>query len=215
VTDVAVETVWKGAEALRSFLVPLADLEPFKGNPRRGDIASLRASLRRWGQVRAILVYENRIVAGHHIVLAAEEEGWTHVAAIPHEFETPGAARDFLLADNRLHDLGSYDGDLLVEQLRGADSLEGTGYTDEDVKRFDAELAETYAQSQEEPPRLDERSEQYSTQPRGFEVPLYLQGETRVDFARWVKLLEHEWQVKGVTDVVVRAVREAALQANS
>jgi hypothetical protein len=215
VSDVATEVVWKGAEALRPFLVPIGELEPFPGNPRRGDVAMLRASLRRFGQVKPILVDGHRIVAHHHVRLAAQEEGWTHIAAIPNEFQSEAEARAYLLADNRTSDLGRYEDELLVVQLRETEDLEGTGWTDEDRKRLDRELAEAFSPTGEEPPRLDERDEKYSTAPAGFEVKLLLVGDAKRDFAQHMKMLEREWGIAGdTTGIVVRAVREAALRAN-
>lgn len=141
------ETIWKGAEALRPFLVPIADLEPFPGNPRQGDVAELQVSLRRFGQTRAVLTQApegTRIVAAHHVVLAAIEEGWTHVAAIPSEFENDDEARAYLLADNRTHDRGGYDTRALLDQLlavQAAATLEGTGYAASDVASLQRNLA--------------------------------------------------------------------------
>src|SRR5262249_42879031 len=70
--------VWKGPDQPRPFLVPLGSLEPFPGNPRRGDIVSLRDSLKRFGQPRPALADPAlgdggrlRLVAGHHLALAA------------------------------------------------------------------------------------------------------------------------------------------------
>lgn len=152
-TAVEAEVVWRGAEALRPFLVPLADLEPFPGNPRRGDVAELRGSLRRFGQVLPALADPAladgdrvRIVARHHLALAAAEEGWTHVAVIAHEFADEDEARAYLLADNRLADLGGYDLELLHAQLKAAQdapgALDGTGYPPGHLTELEHQLAE-------------------------------------------------------------------------
>jgi hypothetical protein len=141
--------VWRGAGALRQFLVPIAELAPFPGNPRLGDVDAVRSSLRRFGQTRAILVdaEDGRlIVAGHHVVLAATAEGWTHVAAIPNEFADAEEARAYLLADNRIGELGTYDLELLHEQLReardadGRPGLEGTGYGEDHLPYLEREI---------------------------------------------------------------------------
>lgn len=141
------EVVWRGAEALRPFLVAIDSLQPFPGNPRRGDITVLRDSLSRFGQVRPLLVDAadpTLIVAGHHILLAAAEEGWTHVAAIPNEFADDDEARAYLLADNRTHDRGGYDLEALsvqLEALRDTSTLDGTGYTDGYLGELEGQLA--------------------------------------------------------------------------
>jgi ParB-like chromosome segregation protein Spo0J len=145
--------VWTGAKALRRFLVRIDALEPFPGNPRRGDIAQLRASLRRFGQVLPVLVDPQlgadglqRIVAHHHVVLAAIEEGWTHVAVIANEFADEEEARAYLVADNQLADLGGYDLELLHAQLKAVAStplaLDGTGYPADYLTTLEHQLAE-------------------------------------------------------------------------
>lgn len=157
-TAAKTKPVWNGPQALRRFLVAIADLEPFPGNPRRGDVASVARSLERFGQTRPILVDGTgaRIVAGHHVTLAAAtlDPPWTHVAAIPNEFASDDEALAFLLADNRTHDLGDYQRDLLAEHLRTLQAtvagLVGTGYSVEYLAALDRDLE--LARQRAEPP---------------------------------------------------------------
>lgn len=136
------EVIWTGAEALRSALVSVDEIRPHDRNPRVGDIPQIKQSLQRWGQVRAILVdADGRIIAGNHKYLAAVALGWTHVAVIRHNFESASEADDFLLADNRLADLGGYERDELLGFLRELEATEGwkgTGYTEADLTRLAA-----------------------------------------------------------------------------
>lgn len=141
----AAAAVWSGPEGLRETLVPISDLEPFPGNPRRGDTDAVAASLRRFGQVKPIVVDGARIVAGHTLVRAAEAEGWTHVAASSNEFASEEEQRAFLLADNRSSDLSTYDDRLLLEQLRSLTDREGTGYRDTDLLVLEESLRELEA----------------------------------------------------------------------
>lgn len=138
------ETVWRGSSALRPFLVPVDELEPYPGNPRRGDLAVVVESLTRFGQTRPILTYGERIVAGHHVRLAALELGWSHVAAIQNDFESDEEAQRFLLMDNRSHDRGEYE---LVElaahlqALKETDAgLAGTGYEDSYLRSLERDI---------------------------------------------------------------------------
>ena len=125
--------VWHGSPDLQDSLVPIGDLEPFPGNPRRGDTTAVAASLRRFGQVKPIVIDGKRIVAGHTLVRAAEGEGWTHIAAASNLFGSEEEQRAYLLADNRASDLGQYDDTLLYEQLAALESREGTGYDERDT----------------------------------------------------------------------------------
>lgn len=148
------EIVWKGPEELRPFLVPIGDLEPWPGNPRRGDVPEIAKSLKRFGQTKPIVIDRmingpgnaSRIVAGHHVVLGAlepleEKPPWTHVAAVANEFGSEDEARAFLLADNRTAELGTIvdvDLDAQLQALRS--SLVGTGYTEQYRRSLSARL---------------------------------------------------------------------------
>jgi ParB-like chromosome segregation protein Spo0J len=201
-------------------LVPLNTLEPFPGNPRRGDVPAVTRSLARFGQLRPVLVEPAdssgncRIVAGHHVVLAARELGWSHIAALANDFGSEEEARAYLLADNRTSELGSIDEDALAVQLAALSDFEGTGYTEEEANEVAKRLAflrepQFAPAGADETPALDERSPTSGT----FEVPLALEGDVRVDFARHVAMLRREWGLTTTTDIVVRAVREAAERA--
>ena len=134
---------WRGAAELRRLLVPIESLQPWPGNPRRGDIAAISESLKRFGQLRPIVTQGTVVVAGNHLVAAAKQLGWTHLAALDHEFASEQEARGFVLADNRVSQLGTFDDALLAEQLRTFDegSLTGTGYDDRFVQELERELA--------------------------------------------------------------------------
>lgn len=148
----AAET-WHGPDDLRDKLVPIGELEPFPGNPRRGDTTAVAASLHRFGQLKPIVVDGRRIVAGHTLVRAAEREGWTHIAASENNFVSEAEQRAYLLADNRSADLGTYDDRLLRDQLRELDEFEGTGYVHVDFVALEERLREADAPS--EFPALD------------------------------------------------------------
>lgn len=154
-----VETVWNGAAALKPFLVPVDALEPFPGNPRRGDVQVVVESLKRFGQTRAVLTdgEGSRIVAGHHVRLAAIELGWTHVASIPNEFESEEEAERYLLMDNRSHDRGDYELEELSAHLTAlrdtADGLAGTGYEEGYLRALERDL-ERYREDAEPPPHF-------------------------------------------------------------
>jgi ParB-like chromosome segregation protein Spo0J len=131
------EVIWSGAAELQEHLLPIGDLKPFPGNARRGDVPRIAQSLRRFGQVRAVLIYDDRtIVAGHHVVKAATTLGWTHVAAIPAEFGSRDDARDYLVADNQLATLGHVEPAAqmtLLDAIEQSGSFEGTGFTADDL----------------------------------------------------------------------------------
>ena len=127
---------WNGSDALKPMLVPVEELRAHPRNPRRGAVEEIRKSLRRFGQQRPLLALpDGTLVAGHHVWQAAQAEGWSHVAVLRSDL-TEEAVEAYLLADNRLGDLGVYDegqlGELLAPMREGG-MLEGTGYSYEDV----------------------------------------------------------------------------------
>ena len=138
---------------LDQLTVPISGLTPYGNNPRRGNLQVIVDSLQRHGQYRPIVVRArtNEVLAGNHTLAAAQELGWTEIAATFVDVSDDEAAR-IVLVDNRATDLGSYDHALLLDllgELASSDgALLGTGYTDDDL---DA-LAHLWG----DPPDLDE-----------------------------------------------------------
>jgi DNA modification methylase len=121
--------------------VPLDELSHFEGNAKRGDVEAIRASIRRNGQYRSLVVRRIDggpliVLAGNHTMRALGAEGYETARC---EIVTcdDDEARRINLADNKLAELGAYDNDALAELLSYMDGdYEGTGYTDEDVMRL-------------------------------------------------------------------------------
>lgn len=207
--------VWEGADALKRFLVAIETLEPFPGNPRRGDVHAVAESLRRFGQLRPALVDGTRIIAGHHVILsAAQELGWTHIAVIPHAFPDEDSQRAFMLADNRTHDLGEgYDDALLVEQLKALaeiDMLAGTGYSPDDL---DDVLAALRALDTE--PIIDaERGKREHRDPGIKELVLLFSQEQFAQVEVWLGIVAKESGTEGTSETVFAGLRVAAQTLN-
>lgn len=219
------EAVWEGAEALRGWLVPVDQLIRHPRNPRRGQVTLIAESLQRFGQVRPILTDGIQIIAGNHTYLAACSLGWTHVAAIRNDFATDDEARAYLLADNRLPELGSYENDQLLamlEELEASAGYGGTGYTADDLDDLRAmqgtvtetaheEFAGDYAATPEE---LAARAQALGGGRALSEVVLLLTSDQARDFETHVKILQKEAGGEGgVTDAVFRAIEAAAGRA--
>jgi DNA modification methylase len=125
------------ARVLRSLAVPLSSVQLHPRNPRRGDVTAIAASLARFGQQKPIVVQASTgwVVAGNHLVLAAQSLGWTEIAANVVEMDD-ATATGFMLADNHTSDLGGYDDELLaaiLAEAAAADNLTATGYDADDV----------------------------------------------------------------------------------
>lgn len=129
--------------------LPLAGLARFPGNPRLGDTAEIRKSIRRHGQYRAIVVRrhdgQHTILAGNHTADALAAEGMTTARCELIEC-TDDEARRINLADNRLAELGGYDDQALAELLARLDGdLDGTGW---DIRDLD-EIADALGRDDE------------------------------------------------------------------
>lgn len=124
-----------------------ADLALFHKNPRVGDVDSIAASLRANGQYKPVVVNRGthtgrpmEVLAGNHTVKAfrqlAEEypsdDRWQSVDCWVVDVDDDRAGR-IVAADNRTADIGSFDDQVLVDLLESLPSLEGTGYSDDDL----------------------------------------------------------------------------------
>ena len=86
--------------------VSLADIQPHKRNYNRhpaSQVERIATSLRKFGQVRSIVVWRNTILAGHGVVEAAHSLGWTEIAAdvLPADYPEH-LALAYVAADNQL-----------------------------------------------------------------------------------------------------------------
>ena len=108
------------------------ELKAYKSHPRNynrhpaSQIERLRASLRKFGQPRNIVVWRKYFVAGHGVAQAAMAEGWQTLRAneIPADWpETRAMA--FLAADNELSRLSDPDQAALAALIDEARQFDG------------------------------------------------------------------------------------------
>jgi DNA modification methylase len=107
--------------------LPPAALKPDPLNPRRHStrqIEQIARSIKRFGfNAPALIDRDNRIVAGHGRVLAAQRAGLDEVPVIRLDHLTDAQARAFAIADNRLAEIATWDDQLLGEVFRDLASL--------------------------------------------------------------------------------------------
>jgi ParB-like chromosome segregation protein Spo0J len=134
--------------------IPRDKLVRYPGNPRRGDVDAIRASIRRHGQYRSLVVRDTGtqlvILAGNHTRDALRAEGRTAARCEVIECDDD-TARRINLADNKLAELGHYDEEDLAAMLAGLDGdLEGTGWSQQEVTRLlTAELPDGFPEFDE------------------------------------------------------------------
>jgi hypothetical protein len=119
--------------------VAISELKQYPKNPRRGDVKLIAESLAEYGQYKPIVVNKttNEILVGNHTYEAAKSLGWKEIEVAYVEAD-PETAAKIVLIDNRASDLSAYDNNALLELLERLDSLEHTGYGDDE---FDDVLA--------------------------------------------------------------------------
>lgn len=118
--------------------VPVAELIPFPGNAKRGNVGMIKDSVLEHDQYRALVVRhtpDDRLVvlAGNHTLQAMAQLGrpYARCEIIACDEQT---AKKINLVDNRSADTGTYDDEALNAILRSLDGdFAGTGYTPEDL----------------------------------------------------------------------------------
>lgn len=133
----------------KNMRVALATLKPHPRNYNRhpaSQVERIAASLRKFGQVRSIVVWRSTILAGHGVVEAARALGWTELNAdvLPDDYPEH-LALAYVAADNELGRLGDPDQAALaaiLEESRNADAdlLEAIGYSDAEFESLLAEV---------------------------------------------------------------------------
>lgn len=219
--------VWQGDASIRDLLVPISSISTHPENARRGDVKRIGESLLRFGQTRPIVVQKSsgHILAGNHTYRAAVEElSWTHIAVVTLDVDD-ATALAYLVADNRLSDLGDYDWDAqiaLLNRLQDAAQLAGTGFTPDEIDDEIARLrlvAETAAEdfrgdfSETEETRAA-REAARAAAPIMREVLLMLEPERYAAFGGYVRIVQKELGINTVTDAIYETVKRAALAAN-
>ena len=141
--------------------VSLEKLRPYERNAKKhgaNQIEKLKASILEFGFLTPCLIdNEYNLIAGHGRVMAAKELGFATVPCVFIEGLTEEQRRAYILADNRLGELGEWDMDLVLDELTELDDLgfdiELTGfempeednlYIDEEGEFDDVEKLDTH-----------------------------------------------------------------------
>lgn len=122
---------------------PIAELQPYPGNPRRADVRAIAESIDHNGFFGAILVQKSTgyILSGNHTYLAARNAGAESIPAIVIDVN-PTQAKKILLAANRIADRGSYGKNDLIALLQDLEhDLIGTGYHSNDLDLLLSDLS--------------------------------------------------------------------------
>lgn len=122
-------------------VVKIADLKPYERNARthsEEQVEQIARSIEEFGFLNPVLIDEEKnVIAGHGRIMAAEKLGLTEVPCLFVEGLTEYQRKAYVLADNRLTELGGWDAELIsaeLEDLRAAGfDIDITGFTIDDI----------------------------------------------------------------------------------
>lgn len=121
--------------------VTLSLLRPYEKNAKihgSGQIEKLKASIKEFGFLTPCLIdNEYNLIAGHGRVMAAQELGMESVPCVFVEGLSDAQRRAYILADNRLGELGEWDSEIVQSELQ---SLLESGF---DIELTGFELDDT------------------------------------------------------------------------
>ncbi|OQA02276.1 MAG: ParB-like nuclease domain protein [Planctomycetes bacterium ADurb.Bin401] len=124
-------------------MLKIEEVKSYENNPRdnSGAVDSVAQSIKQFGfKVPVIVDKNNVLVAGHTRVLAAKKLGFETVPAIKADDLTEDQVKAFRIADNKLHELSSWDYELLpleLSQLQDANfDLELLGFDSDEIAKI-------------------------------------------------------------------------------
>src|SRR5207302_9611367 len=117
-----IKTRTTAAKEFRIDLRPAEELKPNPANARihsKKQIRQIANSIEAFGfNVPVLVDAELNVICGHGRLLACRELGWTEVPTLCPDHLTPAQAQAFMIADNRLTEISSWDARLLAEHLK-------------------------------------------------------------------------------------------------
>lgn len=151
--------------------VAMESLSPDPANLRKHgvrNIEAIKASLRKFGQQKPIIVDSNGIIlAGNGTYEAAKALGWVKIRIVRTNLKGADAT-GFSIADNRTAELAEWDDQALAETLRSLQSeefeIESTGFTDEDVSAILQKLGTDMIEDGAAPEEFDSYGDDIETE---------------------------------------------------
>lgn len=134
--------------------IKIAELKPYKDNAKKHpqkQVDLLKANIQRFGFTTPILIdKDNNIIAGHGRLLAMKSLGKDSVPCVQMGTLTDDEVKALRLADNRIAEMGEWDMDLVIAELKGIDE------TLLDLTGFSSDLIITPEEADDEVPELPE-----------------------------------------------------------
>ena len=120
--------------------IDVEQLKPYEKNAKLHgpeQVEKIANSIREFGFLNPVLIdKENNIIAGHGRLMAAKSLGMKTVPTVAVEGLTEEQRRAYILADNRLTELGEWDQNILTSELQEIENLD----FDSSLTGFDLEV---------------------------------------------------------------------------
>lgn len=137
--------------------VAIAVLKPYERNAKQhgaDQIDKLIKSIEEFGFLTPCLIdRDHNIIAGHGRVMAARKMGMQTVPCVYIEGLSEAQRKAYILADNRLGELGEWDMDLVMEELTALDDMDFdvtvTGFDLPDLTEADEVVEDDYSEDVE------------------------------------------------------------------
>ena len=219
--------------------LPIRSLLKWPRNPKDHDLGQIHAAINRFGYVMPVTVDERtgHLAAGHgrvEVLIQKQEAGerppnritvnakgeWLMPVIRGIRFNSDAELEAYMIADNRLTQMGGFNDQKLVDVLRdlaqSADGLQGIGFDADDLDSLVGQLegvtpreptAAAHAETPEEFAARG-RAEDTSRAAKGLrEVILLLTADQHAAFLDAVKRLRVEWEKDTTAEIVVEALR--------
>ena len=108
--------------------VAISKLIPYENNAKihgAGQIEKLKASIKEFGFLTPCLIDRDfNIIAGHGRVMASKELGFDEIPCVFIEGLTEAQRKAYILADNRLGELGEWDMEIVTSELEALQDMD-------------------------------------------------------------------------------------------
>jgi hypothetical protein len=215
--------VAKDEKGYRVEYVALSELQRWPRNPKTHDEKGLDESLARFGFTEPLVLDETsgKLVAGHGRMealqrwqtegkqppknIAVKGKEWLVPVVRGIGFNNVQEAEAYLLASNRLTEIGGWDNDSLAEMLsslQGADLLKGTGYQPADVEAVFREIQANAPIAQPGPTPAELESKFLAAEIK--QVVLYFEGKEYDAVVNRLESVQKAENVVNNTDAVLK-----------
>lgn len=121
--------------------VNIDELRPYERNARihtEEQVEQIAQSIKEFGFLNPVLIdKENNVIAGHGRIMAAKKLGMKTVPCLDVDGLTEDQRRAYVLADNKLTEMGGWDSQLVSEELQDLKDagfgLDITGFSIDDI----------------------------------------------------------------------------------